>query len=150
MRIAVEEATKGVKAGSGGPFGAVIVKDGKVIAKAHNEVLGKKDPTAHAEMDAIRKASKKLKRFDLSGCELYTTCEPCPMCLAAIYWARIGRIYYGCTRDDAKDAGFDDMKFYDLFEKNGSRRGITSKNIDRKECLEPFRIWKSKKGKTRY
>jgi guanine deaminase len=150
MKIAVEEAIKGVKAGDGGPFGAVIVRKGKVIARAHNNVVGRKDPTAHAEMDAIRAASKKLKRFDLSGCELYTNCEPCPMCLAAIYWARIGKIRFGCTRHDAHSIGFDDRNFYDIIEGKAKKSRVKTENIDRAECLVPFKLWKAKKGKKIY
>jgi guanine deaminase len=150
MGIAVGEAMKAVRAGDGGPFGAVIVKGGKVIAKAHNTVVSKDDPTAHAEMNAIRAASKRLKKFDLSGCELYTNCEPCPMCLAAIYWARIGRIQFGCTRHDAHNIGFDDRKFYDLISGKSKKGKIKIENTDRTECLVPFKLWNAKKGKIRY
>ena len=101
MQIAYDEATKGMLCNDGGPFGAIILKDGKIIASAHNEVLKTKDSTAHAEINVIRKACKVLDSFDLSGCVLYTTCQPCPMCLGAIFWARISKVYYGATKEDA-------------------------------------------------
>ena len=116
MELAIKEARKGIKDGHGGPFGAVIVKDDVIIAKAHNEVIKNNDPTCHGEMMAIHKACKKLKTFDLSGCEIYTTGEPCPMCLAALLWANIRKIYYGCNIEDTAKIGFRDSKFYDLSE----------------------------------
>ena len=114
MQVAIDEALKGIDANEGGPFGAVIVKDNKIISKAHNLVLKTNDPTAHAEINAIKEASSKLNSFDLSGCELYTTCEPCPMCLGAIFWARIDRVYFGATKLDAQKAGFDDNKIIEI------------------------------------
>lgn len=111
MKMAVTEAKKGIHSGHGGPFGAVIVKDGKVISKGHNHVLVNNDPTCHGEIDAIRKACKKLKTFDLTGCELYSTGFPCPMCFAAILWSNIGKIYYGCNTTDTEIIGFRDKKF---------------------------------------
>lgn len=152
MQIAVEEALKGIKKGHGGPFGAVIVKDGKVIAKAHNMVLKNKDPTAHAEITAIRKAAKKLKTFDLSGCEIYTTCQPCPMCLSAIYWSRIKKVYYGGTDKDAESIGFDDKRIYEFIRNNPleNKGEIQFINISREDCLKPFEIWKNKKDKIMY
>jgi guanine deaminase len=128
MKIAYDEATSGMLANDGGPFGAVIVKDEKIIATAHNEVLKSKDPTAHAEINAIRKASKKLDSFDLSGSVLYTTCMPCPMCLGAIFWARIKTVYYGATEDDAARAGFDDKVFYEMIK--GNKENLELKQID--------------------
>lgn len=112
MDLAVEVANDGIKRGCGGPFGCVIVKDGKVIAKAHNTVVGDNDPTAHGEMNAIRKAAKILGTFNLEGCELYTTSEPCSMCLSAIMWARISKVYSGMGIEDAANIGFDDSPFY--------------------------------------
>jgi guanine deaminase len=150
MDEAAEEASWAVRSGRGGPFGAVIVRNGKIIAKAHNTVVFENDPTAHAEINAIRAASQKLKRLELGDCELYTSCEPCPMCLAAAYWARIGKIYYGCTRDDARKIGFDDKRFYDIMEGNSKKGQIKTENIDRKECLKAFELWKNKKDKVRY
>ena len=113
MREAVSEATAGVEAGHGGPFGAVVVKDGAVVGRGHNEVLHRNDPTAHAEMQAIREACAFLGTYSLEGCTLYATCQPCPMCLAAVHWARLDRLVYAATTQDAADAGFDDAKFHD-------------------------------------
>ena len=112
MRRAIQLSLESVKHG-GGPFGAVIVKEGKIIAEAANRVTLDNDPTAHAEVNAIRQAARSLGRFDLSGCDIYTSCEPCPMCLGAIYWAHLDHIYYGCNRRDAADAGFDDEFIYE-------------------------------------
>jgi len=116
MNRAVSEARRGVDEGHGGPFGAVVVKHGRLVASAHNEVLVRNDPTAHAEILAIREAARVLGTPHLDGCELYTTCEPCPMCLAAVHWARIGRVVYAETRDSARRIGFDDAKFYAAME----------------------------------
>jgi guanine deaminase len=143
MQKAIDEAIKGVNQGHGGPFGAVIVKDGKIISTSHNEVLKSNDPTSHAEINAIKKASKKLQTFDLSGCEIYTTCMPCPMCMGAIRWANISTIYYGATSEDADMIGFRDQVFYDESYQN-------IKNIDRTECLQVFRIWSEMPNKTIY
>jgi guanine deaminase len=143
MREAVKEAFKGVEHSHGGPFGAVIVKEGKIIAKAHNEVIKNSDPTAHAEINAIKKASKKLGTFDLSGCEIYTTCMPCPMCLGAIKWANIKTLYYGATSKDADKIGFRDKEFYE-------KEFLELKNIDREECLKPFEAWSAKEDKILY
>jgi guanine deaminase len=143
MQKAINEAIKGVNQGHGGPFGAVIVKDGKIISTSHNEVLKSNDPTSHAEINAIKKASKKLQTFDLSGCEIYTTCMPCPMCMGAIRWANISTIYYGATSEDADMIGFRDQVFYDESYQN-------IKNIDRTECLQVFRIWSEMPNKTIY
>ena len=112
MRMAINEARKGIRAGHGGPFGAVIVKDGVVVGKGHNQVLKNNDPTCHGEMMAIHKACKKLGTYDLSGCELYTTCYPCPMCLSAIIWSNIKKVYYGNTPTDAEEIGFRDEFIY--------------------------------------
>ena len=108
MRIAIEEAEEGVRCDHGGPFGAVVVYNGKVIARGHNRVIATNDPTAHAEMEVIREAARKLGRFDLSDCEIYSSCEPCPMCFSAIHWAKMKNLYFGCSREDAADIGFDD------------------------------------------
>ncbi len=144
MKIAYSEATKGMLADDGGPFGAVIVKDEKIIAVAHNEVLKTKDSTAHAEMNAIRKACKELDSFDLSGCVLYTSCQPCPMCLGAIFWARIGTVYYGATEDDAARGGFDDKRFYEMME--GKNNDLIMEQIDHKEGAELFDRWLEKEN----
>ena len=143
MKEALKEAFKGLHSNHGGPFGAVIVKSDKIVAKAHNQVLKQKDATAHAEINAIRKASKKLNTFDLSGCELYTTCMPCPMCLGAIKWANIKTIYYGTTSEDADKIGFRDKEFYE-------KEFLEIKNIDAQECLKLFVAWHKKKDKTLY
>ena len=142
MQVAYNEATAGMLANEGGPFGAVIVKDGKIISSAHNEVLKTKDSTAHAEMNAIRKACKELDSFDLSGCILYTTCQPCPMCLGAIFWARISTLYYGATDEDAAHGGFDDKRFYEMMR--GENRDLVMKQINHKENAELFEVWLKK------
>ncbi len=148
MKIAIEEALKGMNKGDGGAFGAVIVKDNKIIAQAHNEVIKTNDPTMHAEVNVIRKATRKLKRFDLSDCILFTTCEPCPMCLGAIYWAKIKRLYMGCTAEDAEKIGFSDKFIYDIIRRK--RKSIPMIRINRKECLELFKLWQDKKDKIQY
>lgn len=135
MKMAIQEATKGINNQHGGPFGSVIVKDGKVIAKGHNKVVKDHDPTMHGEIDAIRKASKKLGTYDLSGCILYTTAAPCPMCLGAILWANIETVYYGCNVVDSEVIGFRDKKFYEL--KDESKEKFI-KELDRTECLKLF------------
>ncbi|MFA5763255.1 MAG: nucleoside deaminase [archaeon] len=135
MEIAIKEAKKGMKKKEGGPFGAVIVCDGKIVASAHNTVLKDNDPTAHAEINAIRKAAKKLKNFDLSNCELYTTCEPCPMCYSAIHWGKIKKVYYGATAQDAAKIGFIDKKLKDILS-GKKKSNIKMKKIDSKECVD--------------
>lgn len=137
MKLAIAQAKQGICKKHGGPFGTVIVKDGKVIAKGHNHVLAHNDPTCHGEVDAIRKACKKIKSFDLSGCELYTTGEPCPMCLCACLWANIEKVYYGCTIKDNEMIGFRDDKFDKLL---GERKNLKDYLfcIDRDECLKLF------------
>lgn len=142
MKLAIEEARVGIKAGHGGPFGAVVVCDGKVVGKGHNEVVHRKDPTAHAEVLAIREAAETLSTFDLSGCTLFTTCAPCPMCLGAIQWARIGRVYYGCTAADAEEIGFDDARFQD--EKPEMLP------LEREACLEVFDQYAAMPDRKRY
>ncbi len=150
MALAVEEAKNGVEAGHGGPFGAVIVRHGEVIAAAHNLVLATNDPTAHAEVTAIREASNFLGRFDLSDCEIYTTCEPCPMCLSAIHWARIPKIYQGATRLDAAEAGFDDSYLYDMLKGRDVEERVEVVNLERRACLEPMKLWHERLDKTPY
>lgn len=138
MDIAIAEAKTGIYNADGGPFGAVIVKDGKIISSGHNHVLANNDSTCHGEIDAIRKAEQKLGTFDLSGCELYTTGEPCPMCLAAIMWANIEKVYYGCTIGDNEIIGFRDAKFDTMM---GGRAGLPEgflEEKDRQKCLELF------------
>ena len=148
MQIAYNEAVQGMLANEGGPFGAIIMKDDKIISTAHNQVLLTKDPTAHAEVNAIRKASKVLDSFDLSGCILYTTCEPCPMCLGAILWARIDKVYYGATDTDAARGGFDDNYFYDVLR--GNVKFLKLQQIDHEENAKLFDIWNKKEDKKLY
>ncbi len=150
MKLAVEEAFKGMRAGDGGPFGAVIVKDGEVIASAHNEVLKTNDPTMHAEVNAIRKATKLLGRFDLSDCEIYSSCEPCPMCFAAIHWAKMKSLYVGADRYDAAAIGFDDQYIYDVINKTATHQQVHIEYIDCEHCKEPFKEWVEKEDKEQY
>lgn len=149
MREAVHLSAENVKNG-GGPFGAVIVKDGEIIATGVNRVTANNDPTAHAEVSAIRAAGQKLGTFDLSGCDIYTSCEPCPMCLGAIYWAHLDRMYYACNKDDAADAGFDDSFIYKELDLEASERRLKSENILRSEALKTFEAWKEKSDKVEY
>ncbi|OQX96651.1 MAG: tRNA-specific adenosine deaminase [Bacteroidetes bacterium 4572_117] len=149
MHKAIEQSVLSVENG-GGPFGAVIVKNGEIIAKAANSVTQTNDPTAHAEVNAIRLASSKLNTFDLSGCEIYTSCEPCPMCLGAIYWARIDKIYYGNTKQDAKNIGFDDSFIYDELELPLEKRKIKTTQLERKKAQEAFNNWQLKEDKIEY
>lgn len=150
MEAAIAKALQGMRKGSGGPFGAVIVKDGKVIAESHNEVLVSNDPTAHAEVVAIRAACKKLGGFHLDGCDLYTSCEPCPMCLSAAYWARISRIIYANTRKDAEILGFGDAFIYRELEKSGKDREIPMTPFLRKQAQAGFKEWKTRPNKKPY
>lgn len=150
MKKAIALAKEGMLAGNGGPFGCVIVKDGKIIGQGSNMVLRTNDPTAHAEVVAIRDACKTLNHFQLEGCEVYTSCEPCPMCLGAIFWARPSKVFYACTKEDAADAGFDDQFIYQEIEVQPSERKISMENLLREESLKAFEIWKEKGDKTLY
>jgi len=149
MREAIKLASDSVRRG-GGPFGAVIVKDGEIIAGSSNSVTIDNDPTAHAEVNTIRQACKKLGTFDLSGAVIYTSCEPCPMCLGAIYWARLGRIYYGNNRKDARDIDFADDFIYEELDRPMSDRTVPIIPLLRDEALESFRLWDEKEDKTEY
>ncbi len=149
MHEAVNQSLNSVKNG-GGPFGAVIVKNGMIIAKAANSVTQTNDPTAHAEVNVIRLATSKLNTFDLSGCEIYTSCEPCPMCLGAIYWARLDKIYYGNTKQDAKEIGFDDSFIYKELDLPLEERKIKAIQIEKKEARKAFKIWQQKEDKIEY
>lgn len=149
MKKAIEISKKSVLNG-GGPFGAVIVKDGKIVASSNNKVTLNNDPTAHAEVMAIRKACKKLNTFDLSGCELYASCEPCPMCLSAMYWAHIDRYYYANQKEDAKQIGFDDHFIYDELDKKPEKRSMPREQLLHAEALKAFKIWEEKEDKTKY
>ncbi|HIT83824.1 MAG TPA: nucleoside deaminase [Candidatus Avibacteroides faecavium] len=149
MREAIALAVESVAAG-GGPFGAVVVKDGRIVSRGSNRVTLANDPTAHAEVNAIRQAAATLGTFDLSGCELYTSCEPCPMCLGAIYWAHIDKVYYGCTKADAKEAGFDDSFIYDEMALPHEARRLASERILGDEAMAAFRAWGEKTDKIKY
>jgi len=150
MAKAIEISEKMMQRGIGGPFGAVISKDNKIISRGWNKVTSANDPTAHAEISAIRKACKKLKTFDLSGCEIYTSCEPCPMCLSAIYWAHLDKIYFANTQKDASKIGFDDRYLYDQIKKTIKFRDIKMIKIVNKKALEIFRQWENKENKIIY
>jgi guanine deaminase len=149
MREAIALAIKNVAAG-GGPFGCVIVRGGEIIARGVNRVTQTNDPTAHAEVVAIREACKALKAFQLTGCELYTSCEPCPMCLAAIYWARPERVYFAATKDDAAEAGFDDSLIYEEIALPREKRKIPIGQMARDEALAAFAAWAKSPNKIRY
>ena len=149
MREAIRLANESVERG-GGPFGAVIVKDGEIIAGSSNSVTLDNDPTAHAEVNTIRQACRQLGTFDLSGCTIYTSCEPCPMCLGAIYWARLGRIYYGNNRQDAADIAFADNFIYEELDRSMDDRTVPIIPLLRDEALETFRRWAAKTDKTEY
>lgn len=150
MKKAIEEGYKGILNNHGGPFGAVIVKDNKIIAKGHNRVVLNNDPTCHGEIDTIRKACKKLKTFDLSGCDLYTTGEPCPMCLSACLWANIENIYYGCTINDNERIGFRDEVFYEFLDISLKKVKNKMNQIDRDQCLKLFDAYNKLPSKTNY
>ena len=149
MQRAIELSIESINSG-GGPFGSVIVKDEKIISEGMNRVTVNNDPTAHGEIVAIRNACKKLNTFNLSDCSLYSSCEPCPMCMSAIYWSRIGKVYYANTRDDAKKIEFDDSFIYSEISKENKDRSILMEQILRDEALEAFEIWKNKTDKTKY
>lgn len=150
MQRAIELALQNVKTGYGGPFAAVVVKDGKIIAEGVNSVFPNCDPTAHAEVMAIRKACENLQDFQLTDCELYTTCEPCPMCLGAIYWARPRKVYFASNKNDAMLAGFDDSFIYEEIDLPHAKRKITMHELMRTESLEIFEAWLAKENKVDY
>jgi len=149
MRKAIALSIQNIQKG-GGPFGAVIVKNGKVIASGVNRVTMTTDPTAHAEITAIRKASRKLGTFDLAGCDIYTSCEPCPMCLGAIYWAHLDKMYYGNTKSDAKSIGFDDSFIYDELELKPEKRRLLTTQLLPDEAIEAFKTWANTENKVEY
>ena len=149
MREAIELSVKNID-NDGGPFGAVVVKDGEVVARGVNRVTASIDPTAHAEVSAIREAAKKLGTFDLSGCEIYSSCEPCPMCLGAIYWAHLDKLYYANTKLDAKNIGFDDSFIYDEIDLKPQDRKLPSETLLRDEAIRAFGKWQEKTDKTEY
>ncbi|RZL49513.1 MAG: nucleoside deaminase [Pedobacter sp.] len=150
MRMAIKLSEQNVLQSLGGPFGAVVVKDGKVIGKSANKVTSSNDPTAHAEVSAIRLACKKLKTFDLSGAVVYTSCEPCPMCLGALYWSRVDAIYYGNTKKDAAAINFDDKFIYDELEKPMEERELPIKQMLRDEAQQAFKLWEKSAMKIDY
>lgn len=150
MRAAIGEADAGLRANRGGPFGCVIVRQGRIVARGNNRVTSTNDPTAHAEVTAIREACQALGTFSLEDCELYTSCEPCPMCLAAIYWARIPRIFYGNTRADAAAIGFDDDLIYREIALPPEKRSVEMKALLRDEAQRTFKDWGAKADKVEY
>ena len=150
MQMAIDLAEYNVKEGQGGPFGAVIVKDGMVLARSANKVVSNNDPTAHAEVSAIRLACQELETYNLAGCEIYTSCEPCPMCLGAIYWARIDKIYYANTKADAAAIGFDDHFIYQELDLPMDRRRLPIVQLMHDEALSAFRLWSESENKTDY
>ncbi len=150
MKRAGALARENIANGTGGPFGAVIVKDGKIIAEGANHVTTSNDPTAHAEVVAIRNACETLGTFQLDGCEVYTSCEPCPMCLGAIYWARPDRVYYSSTKEDAKNIGFDDQFIYEEIAKEYMSRSIPFEHLKDEEATKAFTDWTEKNDKVEY
>ena len=149
IRLSIRLANESV-ANGGGPFGAVVAKDGQVVAASANSVVNDNDPTAHAEVNAIREACRRLGTIDLSGCTIYATCEPCPMCLGAIYWARIDRFFYGNTRKDARDISFADDFIYEELDRPMDQRTVPIIPLLRNEALHTFRLWEAKSDKTEY
>ena len=150
MRRAISLAQNGVDSNVGGPFGAVVVREGEIIGEGCNRVTSTNDPTAHAEVVAIRNACEKLGSFQLDGCVIYTSCEPCPMCLGAIYWARPTQVFFACTREDAASVGFDDQFIYDEIERPISERQIKMLNLLGEEGFKVFQRWANKSDKTEY
>ncbi len=150
MTRAIELAREGMAANAGGPFGAVVVRDGEIVGEGNNSVTSLNDPTAHAEINAIRQACEKLQNFQLDGCTIYTSCEPCPMCLGAIYWARPDKVFFACTREDAAAIGFDDNFIYTELEKANSDRERVMISLMRAEAIEVFRAWAEKPDKVEY
>lgn len=150
MLRAIELSKEMMESNQGGPFGAVIVKDGKIIAEGWNQVTSSLDPTAHAEVQAIRKACEELGSFSLEGCEIYTSCEPCPMCLSAVYWARLDKIYYGNGREDAARIEFDDDFLYKEISQPIEKRKIPMEQINHGEALKVFKAWAEKSDKIQY
>lgn len=150
LNEAIKMAIQNVKSGNGGPFGAVIVKDGVIIGRGVNTVTTSNDPTAHAEVNAIRNACKNLGHFQLEGCEIYSSCEPCPMCLGAIYWARPSKVYFAANKADAARAGFDDSFIYEEIGKNGEKRSIPFIAIEHQEAVKVFEEWGKKTDRVDY
>ena len=150
MDQAIDMAFKGVLTNEGGPFGCIIVKDGQIIGKGNNKVTSTNDPTAHAEVMAIREACKTLNSFQLDDCVVYTSCEPCPMCLGAIYWARPKKVYYGCNKTDAAKIGFDDNFIYKELDLKPGNRSIPFEQINKETAMRAFQAWEDKEDKIEY
>ena len=150
MTDAIEQSRSGMQNNEGGPFGAIVVKNGKIVGVGNNRVTSSNDPTAHAEVTAIRDACKNLNTFQLDGCVLYTSCEPCPMCLGAIYWARPDKVYYANTREDAAHIGFDDDFIYNEINLPMNQRRIPFEQLGREEALKIFQQWSEKTDKQEY
>jgi guanine deaminase len=150
LRLAVEQALQGARGGHGGPFGAVVVRKGRLLATGYNEVTSRNDPTAHAEIQALRAACAALKTFQLDGCDVYASCEPCPMCLGALYWARPRAVYYAATRADAAAAGFDDAFLYDELARTPGERRLAMARVDLEEAGHPFELWRTLPFRTPY
>lgn len=150
MQFAIDLSIKGVTNNEGGPFGAIVVKDGQIVGRGNNRVTSSNDPTAHAEVVAIRDACANLGTFQLHGCTVYTSCEPCPMCLGAIYWARPDKVYFACTKTDAADHGFDDQFIYDEIEQPFQARKIPFEQVGQAAALSAFHLWSSKADKVEY
>lgn len=150
MRRAIALGIENVRTGGGGPFAALVVKDGRIVAEGVNRVTTTNDPTAHAEVVAIREACRKLGAFQLAGCDLYTTCEPCPMCLGAIYWARPARVFFACMASDAAAVGFDDAFIYEELKQSHEQRRLPMRQLLREESLEIFHAWRQQADKTHY
>lgn len=150
MARAIELSLENIRSGKGGPFAAIVVFAGKILAEGANVVTSTNDPTAHAEIVAIRHACKELRSFELTGCEIYANCEPCPMCLGAIYWARPARIYFAANSADAAKIGFDDSLIYDQLKKTPENRRLPMTQLMREDALRVFRVWEKKPDKIRY
>jgi guanine deaminase len=150
LELAIDEAVAGVRAGHGGPFGAVVVHAGQVIARAHNRVTSQRDPTAHAEVEAIRAACASLGRHELSGCDLYASCEPCPMCLGAVMWSRLDRVFFASTRQHAAAAGFDDAVFYEQLERTPGQRTPPMLHVATVDGTRSFDAWAAFPGRVSY
>ena len=150
MQEAIKMGIQGMNSNAGGPFGCVVVKGNEIVGRGHNKVISTNDPTAHAEVSAIRDACKNLNSFQLDDCEIYTSCEPCPMCLGAIYWARPNKVYYANTKKDAADINFDDEFIYTEIAKPLSERSLQFIQLSREEALEAFKLWATKQDKIEY
>ncbi|MGG6313575.1 nucleoside deaminase [Paenibacillus macerans] len=150
MEVAIREAYENVSHAQGGPFGAIVVKDGQIIGKGRNGVTALKDPTAHAEVQAIREACRHLNDFQLKDCAIYTSCEPCPMCIGAIYWARPDAVYYASTKEEAAEIGFDDQFIYEEIAQPMAQRSITMKQLRTDQSLQPFHTWRLSSVKIEY